>query len=116
MASNLVFLWQLHAGNDIVVLSIVISLENLSGGMGTAAFVAYISRLCNKEFTATQYALLSSLAAVGRTILSTSSGITVDVVGWQWFFIISTAIALPGIIVLIILDRVIRHSHRSKIN
>ncbi len=105
MSSNLLFLWQLYAGHDTMVLAVVISIENLAGGMGTAAFVAYISRLCNKEFTATQYALLSSLSAVGRTLLSTSSGITVDMFGWANFFIISTVIALPGLALLILLER-----------
>lgn len=117
MFSNLLFIWLLYADHHTVslwqfeipystlVLSIVISVENLAGGMGTAAFVAYISQLCNKQFTATQYALLSSLAAVGRTLLSTSSGITVDVLGWASFFIISTAIAIPGLVLLVILDR-----------
>ncbi len=105
MVSNLLFLWQLSAGHDTLVLTVVISIENLAGGMGTAAFVAYISQLCNKQFTATQYALLSSLAAVGRTLLSSSSGITVDLLGWASFFIISTAIAIPGLVLLVILDR-----------
>lgn len=105
MVSNLLFLWQLNAGHDTLVLAAVISMENLAGGMGTAAFVAYISQLCNKEFTATQYALLSSLSAVGRTLLATSSGVTVDFLGWANFFLISTVIALPGLVLLVILDR-----------
>jgi PAT family beta-lactamase induction signal transducer AmpG len=100
MFSNLVFLVQYWVGKDVVMLSVTIACENLAGGMGTAAFVAFISALCNRHYTATQYALLSSLASVGRTWLSSSSGWTVDMVGWEWFFILSTAIALPGLILL----------------
>lgn len=108
MLSNLMFVWQNYAGYDLQVLSAVIAVENLSGGMGTTAFVAYISSLCNVRYTATQYALFSSLAAVGRTWLSASSGYTVDFVGWNSFFIISTLIAIPGIAITIYLYN--RHS------
>ncbi len=65
--------------------------------MGSAAFVAYLSGLCNLEFTATQYALLSSLAAVGRTTLSASGGALADALGWIPFFVLSTAACLPGL-------------------
>jgi PAT family beta-lactamase induction signal transducer AmpG len=69
--------------------------------MGTAAFVAYISRLCSFEFTATQYALFSSLASVGRTVLSSGGGWLADQLDWTWFFIASAGCALPGLAVLV---------------
>ena len=100
MLSNLMFVWQSIEGHNALLLSLTSSIENLSGGMGTAAFVAYISSLCNKEYTATHYALLSSLAAVGRTWLSSSSGLIIDHSNWVTFFIISTVIALPSLILL----------------
>jgi len=70
MLSNLMYAAQVWAGHNLLALALTIGVENLTGGMGSAAFVAYLSGLCNIAFTATQYALLSSLAAVGRTTLS----------------------------------------------
>lgn len=105
MVSNLMFLLQVHAGHNPEVLALVIAVENISGSMGTTAFVAYISGLCHVRYTATQYALFSSLASVGRTWLSASSGWFVDQLGWSSFFILSTAIALPGLLILLVLRR-----------
>ena len=101
MASNLMFAVQAVAGADAWLLTATIAIENLSGGMGTAAFVAYLSRLCSFEFTATQYALFSSLAAVGRTLLSSGGGWLADRLDWVWFFVASAGCALPGLIVLV---------------
>ncbi len=100
MVSNLMFVAQAAAGYDIGVLTLTIAVENLSGGMGTAAFVAYLSSLCNFAFTATQYALLSSFMAVGRTVLSSSGGWLADRMDWVSFFLLSTAAALPGLLLL----------------
>src|SRR3546814_1689583 len=72
-ASDL-FAVQAAAGADLTLLFATIGIENLSGGMGSAAFVAYLSVLCNVAYTATQYALFSSFMAFGRTLLSSSSG------------------------------------------
>lgn len=105
MLSNLAFVYQAHIGYDLSVLSFTIALENISGGMGTAAFVAFISRLCHMHYTATQYALLSSLAAVGRTWLSAGSGWVVDQFDWSLFFIISTLLAVPGVLLMIIMKK-----------
>jgi PAT family beta-lactamase induction signal transducer AmpG len=105
MLSNLMFLLQAQIGYNVELLSVVIAIENLSGGMGTTAFVAYISSLCNKNYTATQYALFSSLASVGRTWLSASSGWFVDILGWVEFFALSTIIAIPGLVMIILLQR-----------
>lgn len=77
--------------------------ENLCGGMGTAAFVALLTSLCSKEFSATQYALLSSLAAMGRVYLAAPAGYVVDAFGWSDFFIFSTIAAIPGLIALYLL-------------
>ena len=68
--------------------------------MGSAAFVAYLSGLCNVAFTATQYALLSSLASVGRTNLSAWGGWLASALGWPAFFAVSTVAALPGLLMV----------------
>tara|TARA_B110000444_G_scaffold157097_1_gene146902 strand:- start:135 stop:719 length:585 start_codon:yes stop_codon:yes gene_type:complete len=101
--SNLIFAYQALAGYDIGVLTLTIAVENITGGMGTAAFVAYLSILTNKDFTATQYALLSALMSLGRNVLSSPSGYLVDAVGWFDFFVYSSIVAVPGLILLIIL-------------
>ena len=105
-ASNFVFAYQVVAGNDVGVLTITIAVENVTGGMGTAAFVAYLSSLTNTAFTATQYALLSAFMAFGRTLLSSPSGFLVDYVGWFDFFILSVGVAVPGLLLLLVLMRV----------
>lgn len=103
MFSNLMFVAQANLGHDAGFLIYTITIENMSSGMGTAAFVAYISRLCSRSYTATQFAFLSSLAAVGRIVLSSSSGKFVDMFGWYDFFIISTFCAIPGLVMLYLL-------------
>jgi PAT family beta-lactamase induction signal transducer AmpG len=105
MLSNLMYAAQVWAGHDLVMLALSIGLENLTGGMGSAAFVAYLSDLCNLSFTATQYALLSSLAAVGRTTLSASGGALATAFGWIPFFLASTLLCLPGLALLVWLMR-----------
>jgi MFS transporter, PAT family, beta-lactamase induction signal transducer AmpG len=101
MASNLMYAVQVAAGHNLGALALTIGVENFAGGMGSAAFVAYLSGLCNIAFTATQYALLSSLAAVGRTTLSASGGVFADALGWTPFFLLATAACLPGLALLL---------------
>jgi PAT family beta-lactamase induction signal transducer AmpG len=108
MLSNLMYVLQAWAGHDVELLAATIFVENFSGGLGSAAFVAYLSSLCNVAFTATQYALLSSLAAVGRTTLASSGGWLVDHVGWIAFFTLSTVAALPGLAMALWLMRRLR--------
>ncbi len=101
MFSNIMFILQAEAGAQIGLLFVTIGIENLSGGMGSAAFVAYLSLLCAKKFAGTQYALLSSIMALGRTLLATPSGFLVDSVGWSQFFAFTVLAALPGVIMAI---------------
>lgn len=105
MLSNLMFAVLAVVGNDPFVLSLTIAIENLSGGMGTAAFVAYLSSLCNIAYTATQYALLTSFMAFGRTLLSSSGGWLADHMDWMSFFIVTTGAAIPGLILLVWITR-----------
>ena len=81
-------------------LLMVIAFENLSGGMGTAAFVAFLMSLCNQRFTATQYALLSAFASVGRVWVGPLAGVMAETVGWPTFFIVSTVLAAPALAML----------------
>jgi PAT family beta-lactamase induction signal transducer AmpG len=101
MLSNLMYMLQVHVGHDLPVLALTIGTENLTNGMGSSAFVAYLSGLCSVEFTATQYALLSSLAMVSVNVLSASGGFLVDQLGWTLFFVLATAACLPGLALLV---------------
>ena len=87
-------------GRDMVALTVAIGLENLCGGFGTAALTAFLMGLCNARFTATQYALLSSVTAVGRIAAGTYSGFIAAPLGWPAYFLFSTAIAFPALILL----------------
>jgi PAT family beta-lactamase induction signal transducer AmpG len=88
-------------GYSIPVLSMVIAFENLSSGMGTAAYMAFMASITNKKFTATQYALLTSLMAVPRTVASAPTGFFAKHIGWVSFFIVCTLIAIPGMLLLL---------------
>ncbi len=101
MLSNLMYAAQSVAGHDVQFLYFTIGIENLSGGMGSSAFVAYLSVLCNTTYTGTQFALFTSFMAFGRTLLSASSGWVVELTGWFDFFVVSTVVALPGLLLLL---------------
>ena len=103
MLSNLMFAAQAALGPNLGFLFLTIGIENLSGGMGSAAFVAYLSILCNTSYTGTQYALFTSFMAFGRTWLSAISGWVADMTDWSLFFIISTFVALPGLIMVLVM-------------
>ena len=96
MLSNLMYIAQLWAGPDPAMLALTIAVENVTGGMSSAAFVAYLSRLCNPAFTATQYALLSALAAAPRTLFTASGGFLVERMGWAPFFVLATCLCVPS--------------------
>jgi MFS transporter, PAT family, beta-lactamase induction signal transducer AmpG len=106
MLSNLMYVAQALAGHDRSMLALSIFAENFTNGMGSAAFVAFLSGLCHAAFTATQYALFSSLAAVPTRFLSAPAGWLVDQLGWISFFALATTLALPGLFLLFAL----RHS------
>ena len=99
--SILTFILLEFTGRQIWALAVVIGVENFCGGMGTSAYTAFLMGLCNKKFTATQYALLSSLMAVGRFVTGAPTGYLADAVGWVMFFVICTALALPGLLLLL---------------
>ena len=88
-------------GYNIAMLSGVIAFENLSSGMGTAAFMAFMASITNKKFTATQYALLTSLMGLPRALASSVTGLVAKNIGWEQFFIGCTLIAIPGLLLLL---------------
>ncbi len=99
--SNLVFVLQAVVGYDLWMLTATIAVENVTTGMGTTAFVAYLSSLCNVAYTATQYALLTSVMAFSRTIMSSGAGWLADHMDWTTFFIVTTLAAIPGLLLLL---------------
>ena len=93
-------------GVNLWALTVTIIVENFTGAIGTVIFVAYLSALCNNPLhTATQYALLTALAAVGRTYLSAGAGFIAERTGWPLFFIISALTALPSLVLLVWLQQ-----------
>jgi PAT family beta-lactamase induction signal transducer AmpG len=105
MLSNLMFVWQNHMGADISALMVTLTIENVTGGMGGAALMGYMSALCNRKFTATHYALLSSFASFANNTLAASSGYWVRGLGWDMFFIFTTIISLPALLIIKYLDK-----------
>lgn len=98
--SNLTFMWLAAIGKDYGVMILAVGFENLAGGMGTAAFVALLMAMCDKRFTASQFALLSALAAVGRVYVGPASGYMVEAIGWTTFFGFTFLVAIPGLLLL----------------
>ncbi|OKH24375.1 AmpG family muropeptide MFS transporter [Chroogloeocystis siderophila] len=98
--SNLAYFMQAQLGRNYPFMVLTINIENFCAGLGTAAFVAFLMSLCNQRFSATQYALLSSLMAVSRDILVAPAGALAEATGWSLFFIISIVAAIPGLLLL----------------
>jgi PAT family beta-lactamase induction signal transducer AmpG len=88
------------AGKNYAMLVFAVGFENFGSGMGTSAFLALLMTMCTQKFSATQYALLSSLAAVGGVVISPTSGFLAEAVGWPVFFLICASIAIPGLLLL----------------
>ncbi|MGJ4880880.1 AmpG family muropeptide MFS transporter [Bradyrhizobium sp. HKCCYLRH1073] len=104
--ANLSFSWLAIVGVNQWALALAISAENLTSAIGTVIFVAYLSALCqNPLHTATQYALLTALAAVGRTYLSSGAGYVAKATGWPAFFVICVLVAIPSLVLLAWLQR-----------
>jgi MFS transporter, PAT family, beta-lactamase induction signal transducer AmpG len=104
-AGNLFYVLQAIGGHRLEYLALCVAAENLTGAMAGAALVAYLSDLCSPAFTATQYALLSSLAAVGRTLVASSGGVLADKLGWVPFFLLTTVATAPALLLLIWISR-----------
>ena len=112
--SNLSFMFLAWAGNSYAWLVFAVGFENLASGMGTAAFVAFAMSLCNHKFSATQYALLSALASLGRVLFGPVTGEAVVLMGWANFFFITFLAALPGLGLLWLLRKQIPVIEKSR--
>ena len=106
--SNLSFMILALVGKSYPLMIFTIAFENLAGGMGTAAFVAFLMILCNHSYTATQFALLSALASLGRVFVGPLSGVLVDGMGWTVFFFTTFLFALPGLVLLWVMREVVK--------
>ena len=101
LASNLVFVWLASVGTNHWALAACVIAENFTGAIGTVIFIAYLSALCQSPLhTATQFALLTALSAVGRTYLSAGAGFVAERAGWPMFFIVSAVAAIPSMLLL----------------
>jgi PAT family beta-lactamase induction signal transducer AmpG len=100
MVAILGFAWLAVVGHDVLVLALVIGFEAFGVGLGTAAFVAYIAQTTHPLYTATQFALFTSLAAVPRTVANAGTGFMVERMGWFHFFIACFLLAIPGMLLL----------------
>ncbi|TMH86664.1 MAG: MFS transporter, partial [Betaproteobacteria bacterium] len=98
--TNLGFVLLAAAGKSYPLMITVIAAENLCGGMGTAAFVALLMAMCDQRFSATQYALLSALASLGRVYVGPAAGALAERFGWTTFFFFTFLVALPGVAML----------------
>lgn len=87
-------------GKDNTVMAAVVGFENFCAGLATAPFIAFLMCLCDKRFTATQYALLSSFAAVTRVIAGAPTGFIAKALGWPWFFVFCAFTAIPGLVLI----------------
>ena len=101
--TNLFFVWLAVSKPDLVNLAIVISVDNLSGGFATSAFIAYLSSLTNTSYTATQYALFSSLMTLPAKIIGGFSGIMVEAAGYAYFFLYAGLLGAPALLLIIYL-------------
>ncbi len=98
---NLFFVLQAVGGHRIGYLALCVTAENIGGGMAGTALVTYLSSLCSRAFTATQYALLSSITLLGRTVVASSGGVLSETFGWAWFFLLTSFVGLPAIVLFI---------------
>ncbi len=103
--TNLLYMWLALAGKVIWLMVLATSVDNLIGGMGQAAYVAFLVSLCSSSFSATQYALLSALSAVPRVGMGAIAGQVVASVGWANFFVVTFLTAAPGLVLLVCLRR-----------
>ena len=103
--SNSLFAWLAHVGPSVRILTFVISIDNLSGGLATSSFVAWLSSLTNVNYSATQYAMFSSIMLLFPKLIAGFSGVTVDHIGYTYFFIGSSLIGLPVLLLVVLAGR-----------
>jgi len=104
-AGNLFYVLQAVGGHKLGYLALCVTAENVTGAMAGTALVVYLSSLCSPAFTATQYALLSSVAVVGRTMVASLSGVLAERLGWVPFFLVTTLVTMPALLLLVWIER-----------
>lgn len=111
--SNAGYWWLSVTDKSIYSMAAAVFFENLCGGMGTAAFVALLMTLCNKSFSATQFALLSALSAVGRVYVGPLAGWFVETWGWSTFYLFSVFAGLPGLVLLLVCKQTLEFTQQT---
>jgi PAT family beta-lactamase induction signal transducer AmpG len=106
--TNLLYMALALAGNQLWLVIVATSVDNLAGGMGLAAFTAFLMAQCSIDFSATQYALLSAISALPRVVMQPIAGFVVDRIGWANFFVVTFLTAIPGLVLLVLLRTRIR--------
>ena len=109
--TNLGYMALAIIGKTYLGMVLVIAIDQLVGGMGTAVFLGFIIALCDHRFTATQFALLSALSAVGRVFIGPPAGYLIEHIGWTWFFMVTFLLAIPGLIILVYMRPTIESYH-----
>jgi PAT family beta-lactamase induction signal transducer AmpG len=104
-STNLLFAWLAGIGHNLIMLALVISADNLSAGLATAAFIAYLSSLTNVSYSATQYALFSSVMLLLPKFIGGFSGVMVDNIGYVSFFLITTSMGVPVLLLILLAMR-----------
>lgn len=103
--TNASFIWLNHMGHDVSAFMIAIVIENVASGMGNAALIGYLSAICNRQFSATQYALFASAAGLFSKTVVIWGGSLVKLMGWDLYFLMTILLAIPGLILLLILNK-----------
>lgn len=111
--TNLLYVWLSAAGHDMNVLAVAVLADQFTGGVASAAFVAYLSSLSRGAFSGTQFALLTSLMALGRTFFAGTSGWLATSAGWPLFWVCTAVLALPGLLLLAALPEAGRDASRK---
>jgi PAT family beta-lactamase induction signal transducer AmpG len=113
--TNLLYMWLAIAGKVLWLVVLATTVDNMVGGMGQAAYVAFLVSLCSSNFSAAQYALLSAMSAVPRVTMGAIAGQVVDSVGWANFFVITFVTAAPGLVLLMFLRRPLNELEASEL-
>jgi PAT family beta-lactamase induction signal transducer AmpG len=112
--TNLGFMMLAIIGKSYIGMVVVIAVDQLVGGMGTAVFLGFLIALCNHQFTATQFALLSALSSIGRVFIGPPAGYMIEHIGWALFFLVTFLIAIPSLVLLIYMRPTIESYHNTE--
>lgn len=113
--SNLMFVFLAYAGKNFSLMVVSMFVENFCSGLSTAAFLAFLMSICNKKYTASQFALLSAIASLARVFMGPVAAVVVERYGWTQFFICSFMLSFPGILLLVLLkERVLTYAHATE--